>query len=471
MIKYLSILVFIFFFINSFAQKVVIKGNAPGAEGKTLEVIAYSDQVTYLEHKVASTFIDDKGNFTLQFNADNTFMSFITIEYHKAELYIEPNSTYELKIQRVNYDSIYEIVNPFLDQQYLQMEILNTKETELNTVIGKFNSVFNNFIVSYGDTLYVHPSKKRIEFFLKKTETDFSGFDNEYFKAYCKYKLASLYMFARLKGNDEMIKKYFYYQPVLYDNVEYMDLFNNLFSNYILSGSRKIKYKDLETTINYKANYPALLDSLGKDTILRNEVFRELVLLKNLNDLLGVKDFSKENIIHILHAFILKTKFEQHRIIAQNIISAATKLNIATQAPTFSLKDINGRIVSLENFKGKYIYLFFFKSDCLPCETELKLINDYEKKYGNKIEFIGVSLDRKKETFMDFLLKNNFTWHVLYFNGDKELIEKYNAKSLPLFVFIDENGDILNYPARMPSENVETVFQIFTQNAPNKIKR
>ena len=65
MIKYLSILVFIFLYINSFSQKVVIKGNAPGAEGKTLEVIAYSDQVTYLEHKVASTFIDDKGNFIL----------------------------------------------------------------------------------------------------------------------------------------------------------------------------------------------------------------------------------------------------------------------------------------------------------------------------------------------------------------------------------------------------------------------
>ena len=126
MIKYLSILVFIFLFINSFAQKVVIKGKAPGAEGKTLDVITYSDQVTYLERKVASTFIDDKGNFTLQFNADNMFISFITIEYHKAELYIEPNSIYELKIQRVNYDSIYEIVNPFLDQQYLKMEILLT---------------------------------------------------------------------------------------------------------------------------------------------------------------------------------------------------------------------------------------------------------------------------------------------------------------------------------------------------------
>jgi len=469
--KYILLIFFLFFFCNSFSQKVVINGKAPGAEGKTLDVITYSDQVTYLERKVASTFIDDKGNFTLQFNADNTFMSFITIEYHKAELYIEPNSTYEVKIQRVNYDSIYEIINPFLDQQYLKMEMLNSKETELNTVIGKFNSAFNNFIVSYGDTLYVHPSKKKIELFLKKIEYEFLGFNNEYFKAYCKYKLASLYMFAHLKGNDELIEKYFYNQPVLYDNVEYMDLFNNLFSNYILSGSRKIKYKDLETTINYKANYPALLDSLGKDTILRNEVFRELVLLKNMNDLLGVKDFSKENIIYILKAFIQKTKFEQHKIIAQNIISAATKLNIATQAPLFSLKDLNGRIISLNDFKGKYIYLFFFTSDCLPCETELKLINDYEKKYGNKIEFIGISLDRKKETFMDFLLKNNFSWHALYFNGDKELIEKYNAKSLPLFVFIDENGDILNYPARMPSGNIETVFQIFTQNAPNKIKR
>ena len=108
-------------------------------------------------------------------------------------------------------------------------------------------------------------------------------------------------------------------------------------------------------------------------------------------------------------------------------------------------------------------FLFFWKSSCIPCIQELQQINGYQQKYGESIEFIGISVDRKKDIFLNFIKGQNFKWNILYANDDKELLENYNAKVLPLFILIDENGEILNYPARMPSENVETLFKIFVQ--------
>ena len=469
MFRYIQI-IFLSFVICfcSFAQKVTIKGIAPGAEGKTISLITYSDQITYLEKKIASAKVDSNGRFQIAVTTYQTIFTFLTIEYHKAELYIEPNANYEVKIQRVNYDSVYDVVNPFLEPQTLNMEIVNSNNKELNFLIRNFNVSFNNFIVPLADSLYLHPVKKKVESFINKTTEEFSDIKNEYFKNYVRYKLAAILQMAQIKGDEDMIRIYFLNQPVLYENVEYMDLFNNLFTNYIISGSKKIKYNDIENTINVRCNYLALLDSLGKDTILRNEVFREMVLLKNMLDLLNSKEFYRENIIKMLQTMIQKTKFEQHKIIAKNIITSALKLYPSTKAPDFNLPDLNGQMISLAEFKGKYIYLFFWKSACIPCIQELQLINGYKQKYGDRIEFIGISVDRKKDAFLDFIRGKNFKWNVLYANDDKELLESYNAKVLPLFILIDENGEILNYPAMMPSENVERLFKIFVQLPPNK---
>ncbi len=466
MIKLIYIPFFLLLFKVTCGQYLVIKGIVPGAEGKILELSTYDDQITYKEKKIISVPIDSIGRFNLTLSVKQPLYTFITIEYHSAELYIEPNTTYELKIHRLNYDSIYEKVNPFLEQQYLKTELLNTNDTCLNSLMGKLNSTINRFLVSYADTIYMNPSRKRVETFIHSTEKAFSSFTNSYFRSVLRYKLASLYFVSRLKSKDELIKNYFFNQSILYENTEYMDLFNNLFSNYLISGTKNIKYKDIETTINYKCNYSALLDTLGKDSILKNEVFRELVLLKNLQDFLSSKDFAKENIFKLLETMIQKTKFERHRIIAKNIIAALMKLKVTSPAPAFSLKDMNGKTYSLSDAKGKFVYLFFWKTNCLSCIAELKLINQYATKYGKKFEFIGISLDRKKETVVNFLKKNSFTWKVLFYNGDKTLIENYEAKVLPLFILIDENGDILNYPARMPSENIENTFKIFSIQTP-----
>jgi len=463
MLKY--ILIFSLFIISfiSFAQKVIIKGNAPGAEGKTISLITYSDQITYFEKKIASAPVDSNGNFYLTINTFKTLFTFLTIEYHRTELYIEPNANYEIKIQRVNYDSIYDIVNPFLAPQTLNMENTNSNDKELNFLIEKFNNRFNHFVAPMTDSLYLYPVKKKVETFIHEIEKEFSNINNDYLKSYIRYKLAAIEQMAQLKGDEELIRKYFLNQPVLYDNVEYMDLFNNLFTNYIISGSKRIKYNDIESTVNVRCNYLALLDSLGKDTILKNEVFREMVLLKNMLDLLNSKNFYRENIIKMLQTMIQKTKFEQHKIIARDIITSVTKLYPSTKASDFNLPDLNGQVISLSKFNGKFIYLFFWKSTCTSCTKELQLINGYRQKYGDHIEFIGISVDRKKGAFLDFIKSKNFTWNVLYAGDDKDLLEKYNAYSLPLFILIDENGEILNYPAKMPSENVESLFKIFEQ--------
>ena len=92
--------------------------------------------------------------------------------------------------------------------------------------------------------------------------------------------------------------------------------------------------------INNKRNYYRLLDALGKDPILVNEVIREMVLIKGLGEIYDNDEFSQENILFLLNQMTNATKFVQHKQMAENQIKQLTKLRPGSVAPNFEVKDV-----------------------------------------------------------------------------------------------------------------------------------
>src|SRR5690606_24027542 len=73
-------------------------------------------------------------------------------------------------------------------------------------------------------------------------------------------------------------------------------------------------------------------------------------------------------------------------------------LTVGNAAPLFTLKDINGNDVSLESFRGKYVFIDFWASWCRPCREENpNLVALYKEFGGEDFEIISVSLDETAE--------------------------------------------------------------------------
>jgi thiol-disulfide isomerase/thioredoxin len=63
-------------------------------------------------------------------------------------------------------------------------------------------------------------------------------------------------------------------------------------------------------------------------------------------------------------------------------------------APEFSLADLNGRNLSLSDYRGKVILLDFWATWCAPCQAEIPRFVEWQSQYGERgLQVIGISVD------------------------------------------------------------------------------
>lgn len=111
-------------------------------------------------------------------------------------------------------------------------------------------------------------------------------------------------------------------------------------------------------------------------------------------------------------------------------------------ASNFRLQDLNGKEVSLEDYKGKILILNFWATWCVPCVGELEQLKIAYKKYeGNsKIAFAFVSTDEKKEKVPVEAKKRNYQFPILY--ADEKIEDDYKVDSVPTLLIIDGQRNI-----------------------------
>jgi peroxiredoxin Q/BCP len=103
------------------------------------------------------------------------------------------------------------------------------------------------------------------------------------------------------------------------------------------------------------------------------------------------------------------------------------ELKIGDPAPDFSAPDQDGNVVSLEDFKGKKLVLYFYPKDNTPgCTAEAcDLRDNYERFMSEGYEILGVSADSQK-SHQNFIKKYDLPFRLLS-DVDKKVLEAYNA--------------------------------------------
>ncbi len=150
-------------------------------------------------------------------------------------------------------------------------------------------------------------------------------------------------------------------------------------------------------------------------------------------------------------------------------------LEVGMQAPNFKTVDQNGELVTLEQFRGKKVILYFYPKDDTPgCTKEACGFRDnFEKFKKINVEVLGVSVDDEKK-HKKFAEKYNLPFRLLA-DTEKKIVQDYGVwgeKSLygkkymgtnRVTYLIDENGKIEKvFPKVKPETHAEELLQILS---------
>jgi peroxiredoxin len=129
---------------------------------------------------------------------------------------------------------------------------------------------------------------------------------------------------------------------------------------------------------------------------------------------------------------------------------------VAGAAPAFTLTDLDGKSVSLADFRGKVVVLDFWATWCPPCKREIPDFIDLQKEYGSQgVQIVGIALD-EPDKVQAFARQNGMNYTVLL--GSDEVSKRYGGiEGIPTTFIIDKSGNIVNkFEGFRPQQVFET---------------
>lgn len=109
------------------------------------------------------------------------------------------------------------------------------------------------------------------------------------------------------------------------------------------------------------------------------------------------------------------------------------------------LPDTSGKNISISSFKGKWLLIDFWASWCAPCRQENpNLVAAFKQFNTKKFTILGISLDDKKENWLNAIRKDSLTWTQIsdLKMWKSQAVTTYNFNGIPFNILVDPTGKV-----------------------------
>lgn len=153
---------------------------------------------------------------------------------------------------------------------------------------------------------------------------------------------------------------------------------------------------------------------------------------------------NKDFLIEICNHLIEKNK---NSPLAKNLtkkLNRMQSLAVGMYTPHIDAYDIEGHRINIQDYRGKYLFIDFWASWCIPCRIENpKILHIYQTLPKKEFDIIAISLDDDLSKMQNAIKKDGCTWPQIQ-DLNKVISSSYGVSSLPQNILLDREGRILH---------------------------
>ncbi|MEP1487736.1 MAG: TlpA disulfide reductase family protein [Algibacter sp.] len=212
-------------------------------------------------------------------------------------------------------------------------------------------------------------------------------------------------------------------------------------------------YEDEINELAKKEDNDVSLAKMKVYATIPNDLIRNNLLVGTSMSFMG--DTKKlDEFYQIFQSYALQTRFSD---IIKEKYNKLKKLSKGTPSPIFTdyINHAGGK-TSLDDLKGKYVYIDIWATWCVPCLKEVPFLEKVEKEFhGKNIHFVSISIDNDKafDKWKKMVTDKNMTGIQLIADNSwsSSFIDGYQLSGVPRFILLDPEGKIVMAYAPRPS--------------------
>jgi len=369
-------------------------------------------------------------------------------------VFLKPRETLSFSFDTKNVDSTFTFKGSLANENNI-LDSLRVEQDKVN-----YRYVYSSALekaTQYLDS--ASTAQKKLLERLSINET-LAGDFLSYTKASIDYNNAMYKLYIATRKDKQPENYYDFLKNVVIENEDYIDIgrYQGFLSQYIDIKANE-SYSALDS-LKQEESDALFHESLKVVKGLKNDKVRAFALYKTMY--YRLRTHGLENFEAHYNYFIAHNEDPVYAEELKSLYQIKKRLAPGQPAPEFKLENIDGKMVSLNDFKGQYVYIDFWHPGCSRSARELpyflNLYSDYKDK---NIAFLSVSGNDDEEEWRNYVKENKDIGTSLRAerSWDSKTYKDYQISGHPSFVLIDPKGKIVNAVAPKPSsEDIRATF-------------
>ncbi len=431
---------------------ITISGNAKSYASDSLIISTEADYITNKKTEITKFKVDSLGNFKVQIQSRHAKQYSISLGIYDGIFYANPGDNLVMKFPKKQLPSKIDSLNPYFRPEQRYLKVIEANNENLTEEIMQFDLTFRTELERVLQNFRGRVNPLIIDSAVNRIEEKHPANSDGFFRKYKQYKYILLRHVAYKKSTRKFINNNFNTQPVEYFNPAYNEAMRVSLS-YVLDASNLLRKSDAEKNI-----WGELNKQLEKKSQYSNKRFREYVLIMNLHRM-AIKNVKKRKFyIELFKSIQSQTEYPMHKRICERIEAELQLIYNGKEAPDFSLKNAIEDTKTLQDYKGKFLYLGFISEESYTVKKELFLLEDLVKEDVPGLQVAMLYVGKDFEKFKEFAKKNKYSFDLLFVGKNSELLKKYRVLTFPQYYLISPAGKLTMISAPGPAKNFRSVY-------------